>query len=42
MWREIGLTVRKAMAKWSALWRFVVCVVVLTAAAAVLLWVSGL
>lgn len=42
MWTEIGKTVRKAMDGWPALCRFVVCIAVLTAAAAVLMWASGL
>jgi hypothetical protein len=41
MWSELGETVRKAMEGWPALWRFVVCVVVLTAAAAILLWMGA-
>ncbi|WP_433760301.1 hypothetical protein [Nocardia sp. CA-135398] len=41
MWSQIGETVRKAMDGWAVLWRFVVCVVVLTAAAAVLLLVAA-
>lgn len=42
MWSEIGKTVRKAMDGWGAVARFVVCVMVLTAAAAVLLLVCAL
>ncbi|WP_267465067.1 hypothetical protein [Nocardia nova] len=38
MWSELGKTVRKAMEGWQALWRFVVIVVVLTAAALLLIW----
>lgn len=41
MWTEIGKTIRKAMDGWPALGRFVVCVLVLTTAAAVLMWVNG-
>jgi hypothetical protein len=42
MWAEIGKMIRKAMDGWSALGRFVICVLVLTAAAAVLMWASAL
>lgn len=41
MWSELGETVRKAMEGWPALWRFVVCVVVLTTATALLLWMGA-
>ncbi|WP_306355830.1 MULTISPECIES: hypothetical protein [unclassified Nocardia] len=41
MWSELGKTVREAMKEWPALWRFVVCVAVLTAAAALLLWMGA-
>ncbi|MGW4533521.1 hypothetical protein ACWEOI_21480 [Nocardia sp. NPDC004340] len=41
MWAEIGKTVRKAMDGWPALWRFVVVVLVLTAAAVVLVSVGA-
>ncbi|BCK56128.1 hypothetical protein NWFMUON74_39000 [Nocardia wallacei] len=33
MWSQLGQTVRKAMDDSAAMWRFVVCVIVLTAAA---------
>ncbi|QVI20926.1 hypothetical protein KHQ06_33415 [Nocardia tengchongensis] len=41
MWSELGKTVRTAMKDWPALLRFVICVVVLTAAAALLLWMGA-
>lgn len=37
MWQEIGQTVRKAMDGWGATLRLALCVLVLTAAAAVLM-----
>ncbi len=40
MWPEIGKTVRKAMDGWATTVRFVVCVLVLTAAVAAVLFVK--
>ncbi|MFI9509032.1 hypothetical protein [Nocardia sp. NPDC052566] len=42
MWPEIGKTVRKAMDGWATTLRFVVCVLVLAAAAMAVLFVCSL
>lgn len=41
MWREIGKTVRMGMTNWGMTARLCACVAVLTAAAAIIIWVQG-